>query len=76
MSDFEVSTREGHRIVLMSEALFEECIDAIEKRDGKKLTIEWGEKHVRSYLPYFEPTIYELDPQADPLDVQADDNPE
>ena len=73
MSDGTISTQPGERVVLMSEPLFLEFIKLREQQTGKKHTVEWGEKHVRSYLPYFEPTIYEEDPHPDPLAVGQED---
>lgn len=54
--------------VLISRELFEDMVEAVERRDGKSLEVRYSGTY-RGTLTYSEATVYELDPHPDALTV-------
>lgn len=62
------TTQPGERMVLITEAVFDEFVELVEKRDGKEVTVEWGGP-THATTTFFTPTIWVTQPDADPLTV-------
>lgn len=54
--------------VLVSRALFEECVEAMAKAQGKEFEVKYGGT-LRGTVTYCEATVYDLDPIPDSLTV-------